>query len=335
MYFDQPRVQAGDVDGDGRADLVATSRHELRIFRQRENGRFPHEPDQSLPLGRISAADHVNNQGSVRVELGHFDDDGRVDMLVTSSSGSFFDSNTELAVHLNRAGSFDLRNPDQVIPTAGLATTQVTDLDGDGRMELVSVRLASGILEIVEVLLTEAIDAEVEIRRRDGALPFEEEPWQTRTLDVGMNFETFRSRGFVPTLQIDLNGDGFIDFLSSGAGEEIEIYLGNAKDGFKDLHASQDLDTGGRIRFGALDQDGLTDFILYGPAPPGACRSASVPIAARCPAPRRSRPASRRVPRAPHQRPRNRRPMPWKLTPRAGSRPSASSAGLSQPAVTQ
>jgi hypothetical protein len=270
VYFDYPRIHAGDVDGDGRPDLVSTSRHELRIFRQRDTGKFPREPDQRLPLRRIEPEDHVNNVGSVRVELGHFDDDARVDLLVTASKGSFFKATTQIAIHLNKAGSYDLAKPDQVIPTeAGMATSQVTDLDGDGRVELVTVRLSSGILEIVEVLLTESIDAELEIRRRDGELPFEEDPWQSRTVDVGINFDTFRSLGFVPNIQADMNGDGYIDFLSSGEGDEIEVYLGDGKRGYDDRHAAQDLDTGGRIRFGELDGDGLVDFILYDPRRPG------------------------------------------------------------------
>ena len=270
IYFDHPRLHAGDVDGDGRPDLVSSSRHELRIFRQRESGKFPREPDQSLALGRISAEDHVNNAGSVRVELGHFNDDDRVDLLVTSSRGSFFSANTRLAVHLNRAGSFNLRKPDQIIPNeTGLATAQVTDLDGDGRVELISVRLASGILELVEILLTGSVDAEVEIRRQGVAQSFESEAWQSRSVDVGINFDTFRSEGFIPNLQVDLNGDGFIDFLGSGSGEEIEIFLGNAERGIRDLHAKQAFDTGGRIRFGDLEGDGLSDFVLYDPRRPG------------------------------------------------------------------
>jgi hypothetical protein len=84
-----------------------------------------------------------------------------------------------------------------------------------------------------------------------------------------MNFVTFRSLGFLPNIEVDLNGDGYIDFLSSGAGKEIEVYLGDSEGGYRDRNATQELDTGGRIRFGHLDGDGLVDFILYDPSRPG------------------------------------------------------------------
>src|SRR5262249_6651599 len=48
IYYDAPRLAVGDVDGDGRADLVASGRHELRVFRQREDGSLPTQPDAKL-----------------------------------------------------------------------------------------------------------------------------------------------------------------------------------------------------------------------------------------------------------------------------------------------
>lgn len=282
IYFDHPRLSVGDVDGDGRGDLVSANRHELRVFLQREDGRFPDAPDRRLALNRLSLEDHIRSSGSVRVEPADFDADGRLDLLIATSRGSLFDANTEVGIHRNRDGAWNLDRADQVFRTkGGLTSTQVIDVDGDGRPELATIRIPTGVFEVVEVLVTRAIDAQIAIyRQRDaaesapddegGGSLFREDPWHRWKLGVAWSFDTFRTRGFVPVLEVDLNGDGLLDFLDSGDGETLEVRLGQADDGYDDRHARQDLDTGGRIRFGDYDGDGLTDFVLYDPRRPDA-----------------------------------------------------------------
>jgi hypothetical protein len=270
IYFDHPRLTAGDVDGDGRADLLSSDRHELRIFLQDDSGGFTTQPQHRIPLRRLTERDHIRTSGAVRVTPHDFDGDGRVDLLISSTDGSLFGGTTRVTIHLNRNGGFALDAPDQGFEVeGGAATHEVRDLDGDGRAELAQVRIPTGVLELVEVLLTRAIDAEISIRRPGGVTPFEAEPWQTWKLGVGISFETFRSRGFVPALEVDLNGDGFIDLLGSGDGEQLEIRLGDRKRGYRNRSATQDLDTGGRIRFGDADGNTLPDFVLYDSRRPG------------------------------------------------------------------
>ena len=269
IYYDHPRLEMGDVDGDGRRDLLASSRHDLRVFLQREDGQFPRDADQTLAMGRLSAADHIRNVGSVRVQSDDVDGDGRLDLLILNSSGSLFDSESEVSVHLNRDGSWNLQQPDQQIDLGdGFTIMSLGDLDGDGRSEFTSAKVPGGLLEIVEVLLTSSIDTRLAIRRRGEEEPFEPSPWQTLDFDIGFSFETFRSLGFVPRISPDLNGDRHMDFVSSGDGEEIEIHLGSSEGGFGKRHARQTLDTVGRIRFGELQGDGLADFVIYDPRRP-------------------------------------------------------------------
>ena len=212
------------------------------------------------------------DNGEVRLQPANptFNADGLLDLLVSTSKGSLFDATTEVGIHINRNGGWDLAKPDQVFKAkSGLTTNQVIDVDGDGLVELVSLRIPTGVLEVVEVLITRSIDAEVSVYRRGTTLPFEKKPWHTRKLSVAWSFETFRSRGFVPTLDADVNGDGIRDLVGSGDGDELDVRLGDNDDGYSSADASQNLDTGGRIRFGEFDQDGLTDFVLYDPRRPG------------------------------------------------------------------
>lgn len=269
IYYDHPRVTVGDVDGDGRVDLLASSRHELRVFLQGEDGRFPVDADQTLALGRLSAKDHIRNVGSVRIEPGHIDGDARVDLLILNSSGSFFDSESDLDIYLNQGGGWNLEEPDQRIDLGeGFSMVTLRDLDGDGELELITAEVPGGLLELVELLVTANIDVSLSIRRRGENMPFEPSPWQTREIDIGFSFETFRTTGFVPQIAADLNGDRQLDFINSGDGDEIEIHLGSRERGFEQRHAAQSLDTLGRIRFGELQGDGLADFVIYDPRRP-------------------------------------------------------------------
>jgi len=268
IHFDHPRINAGDVDGDGRNDLIAADRHEVRIFRQRADGTFPKAADQTLAVGRVSEEDHIRSSGNLAIDVQDFDRDGRADLLVSHSSGGLFGARSESRVHLNRDGTWDLAEPNQVFVTeGGVATVQLIDLDGDGTVELIDGRIPMGVLRIVDMLLTRTVDTEVAIYRvvEDGR--FGEEPWFTRDVGIPFNFDTNRPRGFFPGYDADLNGDGARDLLTSGEGDVIEVYLGG-ENRYAKRAARQKIDSGGRLRFGDLDDNGLTDLLIYDPLRP-------------------------------------------------------------------
>ena len=270
-YLDSPRLEFGDVDGDGRTDVIASARYELRVFLQREDGSFGESPDRVQPLRRISESDHLRGSGAVRVQIADANGDDRADVIVSYLSGGLTDIRTRTTLHLNRGGGFDLDVADHAFETDdSWVSDWLIDTDGDARPEWVRAKVSLSLFELIEVLLTRSLDAELEVYRQDSESGFEREPFERRELSLPYSFDTYRPRGFIPTLEEDLNGDGQLDLLASGAGGKLEVFLGGPTRRLRRRDATQELDTRGRIRFGDLNGDSLPDFLIFDPRRPDA-----------------------------------------------------------------
>ncbi len=270
-FYDFPRIDAVDVDGDGRADLVASNRFEIRVFLQSAEGGFAARPDRVLDVGRVSEEDLIRASGLVRLRAEDFDGDGRADLLLTYTAGGFLEARARTTLHRNRGGTWDLARADQELVCDGcFVSYDLVDLEGDGRLELVEARVPLGILEIVEALLTSSVDADVQIFARGSELPFGPEPWLSVRIGIGFRLGTFEPRGFFPTLRADWNGDGALDRLESGDGEALLVYLGGSRDSLRKRAVRQPFDSAGSLRIGDLDANGLPDLLVFDRTRPGS-----------------------------------------------------------------
>src|SRR5690349_1970317 len=128
-------VAIGDVNGDGRKDVVLTTDHGIRVMLQNSQGQLGAVQDYATP---------ANN----KLRLADFNRDGRLD--VVSAGG------TTVSVFLqNASGTLDApRN--YVLANTGIADLEVGDLNNDGRLDIVV--MSSGFFQYrdLAVLLQDA-----------------------------------------------------------------------------------------------------------------------------------------------------------------------------------
>ncbi len=266
LFIDVPKLAVGDVDGDGRVDIVSSTRHEIRVFLRREGGEFASAPDRIIPLALITPRDHIRGTGGVSCDFRDIDNDGDLDLLISHSEGSFIDAATTTYLFFNRDGGWHLDDPDgKFASEQGVASTVLVDIDRDGIYELLHIQIKFSLLEFVELLLTREIDAVIALHRLEVGSGFNKKPILKRNLGIPFSFDTFRPKGFIPRFTADLNRDGYLDLVTSGAGEALEVYLGGGKTPFAKRAARQKMQTEGVIEFADFNGDGLTDFVLYDP----------------------------------------------------------------------
>ncbi len=266
LYLDVPKISVGDVDGNGLADLIAATRHEIRVFLRGSDGRFPRQPSYAVPLKLIGQRDHSRGTGSVVATAQDIDGDERLDLMVTHVEGSFVDTVTTTYIYRNRHGRWDIGEPDERFVTKGaLSSDLLMNIDRDETPELVRIQFRFSVLEVVEMLLTREVDAEISIHRLTPDGRYGAKPWSKKKIGTGISFETFRPKGFMPRAGLDLNADGLMDFIASANGKGIEVYLGGSEGPFARRTAIQRLPTAGVIRFADVDGDDLPDFLLYDP----------------------------------------------------------------------
>ena len=172
IYFDAPKISTGDIDGDGHADILAATRHELRVFLREPDGFFPQDASYTMALGLIDEADYLRGTGSVVTSARDIDVDGRLDLMISHVEGSWANTMTTTQIFFNRDGGWNLESPDDEFTAEGAVTsTLLMNTDREAPLELVRIQVKFSVLELVELLLTREIDTQVEIHRLQAGRP--------------------------------------------------------------------------------------------------------------------------------------------------------------------
>lgn len=265
-----PVLELADDDGDGRADLFAANRYELRVFRAGADGALPREPTRTVTFPPFSAEEERRHLASTLLAfVRDLDADGRADLVVHRMVGELTRSRSTTTVHLNAgAGADPQAAPSVRIDlTGGNAALRVDDIDGDGRYEILEAYLGFGVVQAIRMLTVRR----AELRLRVWALPpgatAAVETW-TDDVSFPFDFATSRVLGLLPFTQADWNGDGRLDLCWADGSGVLRFRLGEqrpAGPGFGRIVGSLPLPISGDLVAADLDADGLRDLVAWDP----------------------------------------------------------------------
>jgi hypothetical protein len=160
-------VAAGDLTGDGRADLLVSTgagggtdtSHGLFVL--------PNAGPKSFAQPVRVESDAALSGGGMSVALADLDGDGDLDAAVATAAG----------VEIHDQGPAGLGGPARLVPVAGAAQVEAGDIDGDGDVDLVTGgpggvhllrRVATGGYDVTDLDTGSAAEVEVADMDADG-----------------------------------------------------------------------------------------------------------------------------------------------------------------------
>ena len=225
-----PMFELADDDGDGRADLFAANRYELRVFRAGADG-LPREPRARAPSRPSRAEEERRHLATTLLAfVRDLDGDGRADLVVHRMVGELMRSRSTTTIHTNAGAGAD----PQAAPSAridlsgGNAALRVDDIDGDGRFEILEAYLGFGVVQAIRMLTLRS----AELQLRVWSLPAgSATPIETWSDSVSFSFDLTTSRvvGLLPFTEADWNGDGRLDLCWADGGGALRFRLGEAR----------------------------------------------------------------------------------------------------------
>lgn len=198
-----------DVNGDGRTDVLVLGQDGLHVYLAGDGG-FSSDPSRIEPLPEWLDKD----DSELRLRLADLDGDGDVDLIARSSPDQRrLDSVTfTYFVLVNDGQRLFPEQPQQVLRFDGTGTEfQATDVDGDGRLDLVVTKyVLPSLTDLVTGFRLER-GAYVFLGRTRGPEPFERKP-SLRDEQV-FTMDSLQDALVVRQIPGDLSGDGIADLV--------------------------------------------------------------------------------------------------------------------------
>ncbi|MEE9554289.1 MAG: VCBS repeat-containing protein [candidate division Zixibacteria bacterium] len=226
--FDLPFFEFLDFDGDGIEDLyIIDDDAKVDIYTRSFDGGFSDEPVSSID-GKYRAGNGENNAG-IKILPRDINGDGLGDLVISSYTGGIKDLESKIEVYFCRSrGSHDsVASFRHTIPNSE-AMLFLTDLNHDGRMDMVIPAFRMGITALLKMLVLNRVDLGLEIFLQQPGAIFPEIPSMSTAISTTIDLNS--SQGYFGANIAsggDFNGDRLCDFLIETGDGTIDIYYGS------------------------------------------------------------------------------------------------------------
>jgi hypothetical protein len=265
-----PSLQIADSDGDGRLDILATLEDRLWVYRQR--GPLAFDPHASFhrDFDLRTQSELHEAFSSVSIVVRDLDGDGIADLLLHKQvSHGISSARMVTMLYLGQRGGAYAKEPDQTMKADGVAGADVmlADFTGDGKPDIVVPSVSIGVWQIIRILTTKTLKANLQIFPFGANRRFATKPIAERELKFKVSFSG--NSGFQAVdVHGDYNGDHRAD-LAFGTGEdELSVFPGVNAEGLiaKDATDAVVVDSRGELMPIDLDGKGKDDLLLFYPS---------------------------------------------------------------------
>jgi len=270
--FTIPRITAADFNGDNISDLLVINRDVLDLYI-----RFPSKPSHTaksrLPDKRFKMQSRIlgpsvfagQTNGEVRIETTDLNNDGYIDLILSKAPGARFRTGiSQVQIFLNQQGEFrDF--PDQILTADNFGGDHIiTDLNGDGLMDIALLTFPLGFTQAARFLLTKktANSYEIYLLQPDGK--YHSTPDRRINFNRAVALDNIMNDSPLRSMQHDFTGDGLADFIISTDMDKLTVFPGEPNSSFS-RKKSFIITTAGQHNFLPvnLNHDKISDLLLW------------------------------------------------------------------------
>ena len=246
VWFSNRSLVSGDMNFDGLSDLAVWSGATLQVYVQEAGGKFAATADdrdtglkvltelemQALE-DDLGAVDQSGLTESRIYSIEDLNGDAIPDILTESTySEGLFDKRNEFRLHLGHGGQDGQEfvsyrpEPDALLASEGILFDPIsTDIDGDGRMDLLTreARLSFG--RIIRALISGGMNLELQFYKMTESETYPDEA--NYSTNTRVKFSRTSGQVDIPAFEVaDFDGDGIQDMLLQSDVDELGFYRG-------------------------------------------------------------------------------------------------------------